>query len=178
VPLRETVRVSATTSTGDRLAGALRGDGGWVSITSIAPGGREIVLRLLWPGAVIGDLSALDGTPRSATAVAAGEVEVTVAPGSVLIRALSDAAAARSCCACSPQDCATPTSSGRSSRRWTRPGGLQERQAAETLRLERETARLQSAMGRFRQRVAIAAATRSSAAAVSSETRASAAKGP
>ena len=43
---------------------------------------------------MIGDLSALDGAPRSASAVAVGEVEATVAPGSVLIRALSDAAAA------------------------------------------------------------------------------------
>jgi CRP/FNR family transcriptional regulator, cyclic AMP receptor protein len=112
--------VSATTHTGERLAGALRAEGrrvrfrrgqalftegdladrvfvierGWVMITSIAPGGREIVLGLRGSGDVIGDLSALDGAPRSATALAAGEVEATVAPGSVLIRALSDAAAA------------------------------------------------------------------------------------
>ncbi len=112
--------MSATRPTGDLLAGALRGAGrrvrfrrgqalftegdladrvfvierGWVLITSIAPGGREIVLGLRGPGDVIGDLSALDGAPRSATALAAGEVEATVAPGSALIRALSDAAAA------------------------------------------------------------------------------------
>ena len=112
--------MSATRPTGDLLAGALRGAGrrvrfrrgqalftegdladrvfvierGWVIVTSIAPGGREIVLGLRGPGDVIGDLSALDGAPRSATAVAAGEVEATVAPGSALIRALSDAAAA------------------------------------------------------------------------------------
>jgi len=111
--------MSATT-TGERLAGALRAEGrrvrfrrgqalftegdladrvfvierGWVMITSIAPGGREIVLGLRGPGDVIGDLSALDGAPRSGTALAAGEVEATVAPGSVLIRALNDAAAA------------------------------------------------------------------------------------
>lgn len=118
--LGETVGVSATTPSDERLAGALRREGrrvrfrrgqalfiegdladrvfvierGWVMITSIAPGGREIVLGLRGPGDVIGDLSALDGAPRSATALAAGEVEATVAPGSVLIRALSDAAAA------------------------------------------------------------------------------------
>jgi CRP-like cAMP-binding protein len=67
---------------------------GWVMITSVAPGGREIVLGLRGPGEIIGDLSALDGEPRSATAIAAGEVEATVASGSVLIRALSDASAA------------------------------------------------------------------------------------
>jgi CRP-like cAMP-binding protein len=67
---------------------------GWVMITSIAPGGREIVLGLRGPGDVIGDLSALDGAPRSATALAAGEVEATVAPSSALTRALNDAATA------------------------------------------------------------------------------------
>jgi CRP-like cAMP-binding protein len=103
--------------TDDRMAGALRREGrpvrfrrgqalftegdladrvfvierGWVMISSIAPGGREIVLGLRGPGDVIGDLSALDGAPRSATALAAGEVEATVAPGSALTRALNDA---------------------------------------------------------------------------------------
>jgi CRP-like cAMP-binding protein len=43
---------------------------GWVLITSLAPGGREIVLGLRGPGDLIGDLSALDGAPRSATALA------------------------------------------------------------------------------------------------------------
>jgi CRP-like cAMP-binding protein len=40
---------------------------------------------------VIGDLSALDGAPRSASALALGDVEATVAPGSALMRALRDA---------------------------------------------------------------------------------------
>jgi CRP/FNR family transcriptional regulator, cyclic AMP receptor protein len=106
--------------TGELLAGALRGEGrrvqlhrgqalftegdladrvfiiehGWVMISSIAPGGREIVLGLRGPGDVIGDLSVLDGAPRSATAVAVGDVEATVSPGSALTRALSDAATA------------------------------------------------------------------------------------
>jgi CRP/FNR family cyclic AMP-dependent transcriptional regulator len=67
---------------------------GWVLITSPAAGGREIVLGLRGPGDLIGDLSALDGAPRSATALAVGEVQTTVAPSSALIRALSDAATA------------------------------------------------------------------------------------
>lgn len=67
---------------------------GWVMISSIAPGGREIVLGLRGPGDVIGDLSVLDGAPRSATAVAVGDVEATVSPGSALTRALTDAATA------------------------------------------------------------------------------------
>jgi CRP/FNR family cyclic AMP-dependent transcriptional regulator len=114
------VRVSVGADTSGRLAVALRGEGravrfhrgqalftegdraervfvierGWVIITSIAPGGREIVLGLRGPGDVIGDLSALDGAPRSATALAVGDVEATVAPSSTLTRALTDAAAA------------------------------------------------------------------------------------
>jgi CRP/FNR family transcriptional regulator, cyclic AMP receptor protein len=119
-PIRHTVAVSTPAHTDERLAGALRSEGrrvrfrrghalftegdladrvfviedGWVIITSIAPGGREIVLGLRGPGDVIGDLSALDGAPRSATAIAAGEVEATVAPGSALTRALNDPATA------------------------------------------------------------------------------------
>jgi CRP-like cAMP-binding protein len=114
------VAVSTPAPTDEQLAGALRSegrrvrfrrgqalftegdladrvfviDGGWVIITSIAPGGREIVLGLRGPGDVIGDLSALDGAPRSATAIAAGDVEATVAPGSALLRALNDPATA------------------------------------------------------------------------------------
>jgi CRP-like cAMP-binding protein len=112
--------VSAVADSGELLAGALRADGrpvrfrrgqaiftqgdraervfvierGWVLISSMAPGGREIVLGLRGPGDVIGDLSALDGAPRSATALAVGEVDATVAPTSALTRALSDAGTA------------------------------------------------------------------------------------
>jgi CRP/FNR family transcriptional regulator, cyclic AMP receptor protein len=112
--------VSAVADSGELLAGALRADGrpvrfrrgqaiftqgdraervfvierGWVLISSMAPGGREIVLGLRGPGDVIGDLSALDGAPRSATALAVGEVDATVAPSSALTRALSDAGTA------------------------------------------------------------------------------------
>jgi CRP-like cAMP-binding protein len=67
---------------------------GWVMITSMASGGREIVLGLRGPGDLIGDLSALDGAPRSATALAVGDVEATVAPSSALLRALDDPAIA------------------------------------------------------------------------------------
>jgi CRP/FNR family transcriptional regulator, cyclic AMP receptor protein len=67
---------------------------GWVMLTSSGRSGREAVLGLRGPGEVIGDLSALDGAPRSATAVAVAELEATVAPGSALTRALNDAATA------------------------------------------------------------------------------------
>lgn len=111
-----TLRVSAGTHTGEPLAAALRGEGhavtfhrgralftqgdraervfvierGWVMITSVASDGREIVLGLRGPGDVIGDLSALDGAPRSASALALSEVEATAASGSTLLRAVRD----------------------------------------------------------------------------------------
>jgi CRP-like cAMP-binding protein len=114
------VRVAGVADSGELLAGALRAEGrpvrfrrgqaiftqgdraervfvierGWVLISSMAPGGREIVLGLRGPGDVIGDLSALDGAPRSATALAVGEVDAIVAPSSALTRALSDAGTA------------------------------------------------------------------------------------
>jgi CRP/FNR family transcriptional regulator, cyclic AMP receptor protein len=112
--------VYTVTDSGELVAGALRAEGrpvrfrrgqalftqgdraervfvierGWVLITSLAAGGREIVLGLRGPGEVIGDLSALDGTPRSATALAIGEVDATVTTSSALVRALSDPATA------------------------------------------------------------------------------------
>jgi CRP-like cAMP-binding protein len=58
--------------------------------TSVASNGREIVLSVRGPGDVIGELSALDGAPRSATALALGEVEATAASGSTLLSALRD----------------------------------------------------------------------------------------
>jgi CRP/FNR family transcriptional regulator, cyclic AMP receptor protein len=84
-------RGQALFTEGDRAERVFVIERGWVIITSIAPGGREIVLGLRGPGDVIGDLSALDGAPRSATAIAVGDVEATVAPGSTLTRALADA---------------------------------------------------------------------------------------
>src|SRR5579862_148981 len=87
-------RGQALFTQGDRAERVFVIERGWVMISSIAPGGREIVLGLRGPGDVIGDLSVLDGAPRSATAVAVGDVEATVSPGSTLTRALSDAATA------------------------------------------------------------------------------------
>jgi len=118
--IRHTVPVSTPTAPGELLAGALRAQGrpvhfrrghalftegdvaervfiierGWVLISSVASSGREIVLGIRGPGDVIGDLSALDGAPRSASALAVGDVEATVAPGVALTRALTDAATA------------------------------------------------------------------------------------
>jgi len=63
-------------------------ESGWVLIRSTSPGGEDVVLALRGPGEVLGELSVLDGKPRSATAVAATDVEVTVTPAAALLPAL------------------------------------------------------------------------------------------
>jgi CRP-like cAMP-binding protein len=68
---------------------------GWVTVTCTAPNGREIMLALRGPGDMLGELSALDGEPRSATAMAVGEVEALVVSGSTLARAIDNVDAAR-----------------------------------------------------------------------------------
>jgi CRP/FNR family transcriptional regulator, cyclic AMP receptor protein len=68
---------------------------GWVIISCLSPGGREVVLAVSGPGDVIGELSAFDAQPRSATAVAATEVEAVVAASRVLRQALDDLGAAQ-----------------------------------------------------------------------------------
>ena len=68
---------------------------GWVTVTSTGLGGREIVLALRGPGDMLGELSTLDGEPRSASAVTLSEVEAIVVSGSALAQALNDPEAAR-----------------------------------------------------------------------------------
>jgi len=84
-------RGQALFTQGDRAERVFVIERGWVIISCVAPGAREIVLGLRGPGDVIGELSSLDGEPRSATALAVGEVAAIVAPASVLTRALRDA---------------------------------------------------------------------------------------
>lgn len=80
---------------GDRAERVFLIEDGWVIVTCGAPSGREIVLGLCGRGDVLGELSAFDGEPRTATAVAVAEVEAIVAPGSALTRALEEADAAQ-----------------------------------------------------------------------------------
>jgi CRP/FNR family cyclic AMP-dependent transcriptional regulator len=68
---------------------------GRVLISCTSADGREIVLGLRGPGDIIGELSALDGEARSATALVIADVEAVVAPGSALARALEHVEAAR-----------------------------------------------------------------------------------
>ncbi len=80
---------------GDQAARVFLIERGWVAVMCTASSGREIMLGLRGRGDIIGELSALDGEPRSATALALAEVEVIAAPGSALGQALEDPAAAR-----------------------------------------------------------------------------------
>jgi CRP/FNR family transcriptional regulator, cyclic AMP receptor protein len=91
---RQFRRGQALFTQGDRAERVFLIEAGWVTVTCAAPGGREIMLGLRGPGDVLGELSALDGEPRSATALAADEVRAIVAPGSAMTRVIGDAQAA------------------------------------------------------------------------------------
>jgi CRP/FNR family transcriptional regulator, cyclic AMP receptor protein len=79
---------------GDRAARVFLVQRGWVVLSCVGAGGREVVLAVSGPGDVIGELSAFDGQPRSATAVAAEDVEAVVASSEALTRALEGPGAA------------------------------------------------------------------------------------
>ena len=53
---------------------------GAVKIVSTAPSGKEIILDVMETNELLGELSAIDGEPRSATAVALTRVEVLIIP--------------------------------------------------------------------------------------------------
>lgn len=92
--VRRFQRGQALFGEGDRAERVFLVERGWVVLSCTAPGGREVVLGLRGPGEIVGELSSLDGEPRSATAVAAEDVEAIVAPASALIRGLQNVEAA------------------------------------------------------------------------------------
>lgn len=49
---------------------------GRVKVSIASPSGREVVLDVLGPGDIVGELSAIDALPRSASAGALGDVEL------------------------------------------------------------------------------------------------------
>jgi CRP/FNR family transcriptional regulator, cyclic AMP receptor protein len=59
---------------GDRTTFAIVILDGYVKISAVTEGGTESLLAIRAAGDVVGELAALDGSPRSATAVAAGAV--------------------------------------------------------------------------------------------------------
>lgn len=63
---------------------------GWITIRTSGLDGGEIIVGLRGPGEIVGELSAIDGQPRTATAVAIDEVVAVVAPARALTTALKD----------------------------------------------------------------------------------------
>lgn len=55
-------------------------ESGAVKLTRLSPQGREIVVAVRTEGELVGELSALDGQPRSASATAIGESDLVFVP--------------------------------------------------------------------------------------------------
>ena len=53
--------------TGDKGDGCYRLDQGLLKVSLISPQVRERIIAIITPGAVVGDLSVIDGLPRSAS---------------------------------------------------------------------------------------------------------------
>jgi CRP/FNR family transcriptional regulator, cyclic AMP receptor protein len=62
---------------------------GWVTIRSSSPEGDEMVLNVRGPGELLGEMSILDHAPRSAAAVAVGDVTALVAPARAIARVIA-----------------------------------------------------------------------------------------
>jgi CRP/FNR family cyclic AMP-dependent transcriptional regulator len=63
---------------------------GWVTLRSSGPDGEEMILALRGPGEVVGEMSAFDGAPRTATALAVGKVVAVVAPAREVTRLIAE----------------------------------------------------------------------------------------
>ncbi len=87
-------RGQALFTEGDRAERVFLIEQGWVMVSCMSPDGREIVLGLRGSGDIIGEMSALDDEARSATALAVGDVDATVATGATLRTAIEDPGAA------------------------------------------------------------------------------------
>ena len=65
-------------SKGDAADGLLAVASGQVRISVLSAAGKEILLNLLGPGEIFGEIGLLDGQPRTANAVAKGPLEVVL----------------------------------------------------------------------------------------------------
>jgi CRP/FNR family cyclic AMP-dependent transcriptional regulator len=63
---------------------------GRVKIVAAAPGGHHTVLAVRGPGDIIGELAAVDGKPRSATAITVDPVEALWLPADSFVHVLRD----------------------------------------------------------------------------------------
>jgi CRP/FNR family transcriptional regulator, cyclic AMP receptor protein len=82
-------RGSALFSAGDTAQRVFLIERGWVTLRVATPDGREVILGLRGPGDLVGELSTLDGEPRTTAALAVDDVEAVVAPADVLTTALA-----------------------------------------------------------------------------------------
>jgi CRP/FNR family transcriptional regulator, cyclic AMP receptor protein len=57
---------------------------GWVTLRTATPAGGDVILGLRGPGDVVGELSVLDGEPRTATALAVDDVDAVVVPARLM----------------------------------------------------------------------------------------------
>jgi CRP-like cAMP-binding protein len=62
---------------GDPADGCYRVDQGLLKISMIAPSGAERILAIVGPGGIVGELSTIDGQPRSASVAAVRDSELT-----------------------------------------------------------------------------------------------------
>jgi CRP-like cAMP-binding protein len=67
---------------------------GRVKVSSATTDGRDVVLAICVPGEILGELSAVDGSPRSATATAIEAVEARVVDGAAFRAFLASSAPA------------------------------------------------------------------------------------
>jgi CRP-like cAMP-binding protein len=65
-------------------------ESGEIKLTTLALSGQELVLDVAGPGAILGELSAIDGAPRSATALALTNAEVTAIAADRFLAFLAD----------------------------------------------------------------------------------------
>jgi CRP-like cAMP-binding protein len=63
-------------SEGDPSSAAWILRAGFVKLTKLSEAGREIVLELRGPGDILGEMGAIDGSPRSAAVIALGDIEL------------------------------------------------------------------------------------------------------
>lgn len=62
---------------GDPGDGCYRVEQGLLKVSMIAPSGAERILAIIGPGGIVGELSTIDGLPRSASVAAVRESELT-----------------------------------------------------------------------------------------------------
>src|SRR3954466_10790875 len=65
---------------GDPGDGCYRVEQGLLKVSMIAPTGAERILAIVGPGAIVGELSTIDGLPSSASVAAVRGSELTFAP--------------------------------------------------------------------------------------------------